>query len=226
MGKHNKKGRTQTICLPFPPSVLSSISPPCPNPLVHSLTYRTLLNGLKWPQGWTEPHRQMGTVWRCLSNREKGRAQERKMSSGPPEFHPCSVYHSLPFPLLWQRVTIQPNQWQRCPLCILKKEVSVSTTAWLSSFCGIVCVHAGGWGADHTSSKMPRQIADGLCICIYLLPTRYQIQWKKKTIFILAFLKERSYLIFLTSIALQFSSWNLQKCQLNCHLFCSFFYCT
>lgn len=32
-------------------------------PLVHSLTYRTLLNGLKWPQGWTEPQMfvQQGT---------------------------------------------------------------------------------------------------------------------------------------------------------------------
>lgn len=44
-GRAQQNGRTQIICLAFPPSV------PSYTPLVPSLTYRTLLNGKKWLRG-------------------------------------------------------------------------------------------------------------------------------------------------------------------------------
>lgn len=64
--------QTQTICLPFPPSVSSS------TPLVHSLTYRTLLNGQKWPEGWKELHRQTGhSVEMFVQQRKRKRPRKK-----------------------------------------------------------------------------------------------------------------------------------------------------
>lgn len=70
--EHNTKSRTQIICPPFPPSVSSF------TPLVHSLTYRTMLNWQKWPQVWREPHRQMGHSVEMFSQQRKRKSARKK----------------------------------------------------------------------------------------------------------------------------------------------------
>lgn len=70
--EHNTKSRTQIICPPFPPSVSSS------TPLVHWLTYRTVLNWQKWPQVWREPHRQMGHSVEMFGQQRKRKSARKK----------------------------------------------------------------------------------------------------------------------------------------------------
>lgn len=145
--EHNKKGKTQIICLPFPPSVPSS------TPLAPSLTYRTLLNGQKWPRGWRKPHRQTDHSVEMFVQQRRRKSGRKKDGVRTTWVSPSPCLPSLPFPLLWQRVTIQPKPVTKMSSVHFgeKKSVSQQQLDCLAlTTVGVWVYVQRGWGADHT----------------------------------------------------------------------------
>ena len=136
--EHNKKRRTQTICLPFPPSVSSSA------PLVHSLTYRTLLNGQKWPRGWREPHRQTDHSVEMFVQQRRRKSAKKRVGVRTTWVLPSPCLPSLPFPLFGRGSPFSPNKTKMSSVHFGEKK-SVSQQQLhclaLTTVCVFVCVY-------------------------------------------------------------------------------------
>lgn len=120
-GSTQQKGeRKNNLC-----ALPSFLSPP-PPPNVHSVTSRSLLNGQKWPWGWREPHRQTDHSVEMFVQ-QRGRKRGRKKEGARTTWvsaSPCLP--SLPLPLLWQRVTIQPEPVTKMSsVCLEKRSQSL-----------------------------------------------------------------------------------------------------
>lgn len=113
-----------------------------PSPLlVHSLTYRALLNGQEWPWGWREPHRQTDHSVEMFVQQRSRKRGRKKDGVRTTWVSPSPCLPSLPFPPLWQRVTIQPKPLTK--MFTVRSGEKKSVSQRLPRFDYSVCV----WGA-------------------------------------------------------------------------------
>lgn len=119
------------------PSLLPSPRLP---PLVHSLTYRTLLNGQKWPGGWREPHRQTDYSVEMFVQQRWRKSGRKKEGVRTTWVSPSLRLPSLPLPLLWQRVTIQPHTADKDVQCVFWRKRSQCLNDSLTALPQLQCV--------------------------------------------------------------------------------------
>lgn len=131
-----KRGEPKLFVCP-PPSVVFSTPPLFPHLLIGPCWMSR--NGLEGEESHTD---RRTTVWRCLSNREGKKSGRKKDEVRTTWVSPSPCLPSLPFPLLWQRVTIQPKPVTKMSSVCFgeKKSVSEQQLDCLALQCVFVCV--------------------------------------------------------------------------------------